>query len=289
MHNTHGSVRKHPLVTWLRSTYGGGMAHIAVLGTGRMGTAIATRLVARGHEVTVWNRTAERARVAGTHRAASPAAAAREAEVVITMLTDAKAVEAVLCGPDGAGGALRPDARVVEMSTIGPVAVRRLARRLRIVDAPVGGSVGAAAAGNLLILAGGAAEDVAAVRPVLDDLGQVRECGPSGTGAALKLVLNTALVTGVTALADTLEVAAAVGVDRTTALDVLAQSALGRTVERVTGGGAFTVALARKDLNLAIDALASEPAPVARASADVLASIVDQEAELTSLVTKEHP
>ena len=265
------------------------MTHVAVLGTGRMGTAIAARLVARGHDVTVWNRTAERAKVAGARIADSPAAAAREAEVVITMLTDAAAVEAVLCGPDGAGAALRPDARVVEMSTIGPAAVQKLSQRLPIVDAPVGGSVGAAAAGNLLILAGGADEDIAAVRPVLSDLGQVRECGPSGTGAALKLVLNTALVTGVTALADTLAVAAAVGVDRTTALDVLVQSALGRTVERVTGGGAFTVALARKDLDLALDALGDEPVKVARAAADLLRSTVDQQAELTSLVTKENP
>jgi hypothetical protein len=77
-------------------------------------------------------------------------------------------------------------------------------------------------------------------------------------------------------------------VDRTTALDVLVQSALGRTVERVTGGGAFTVALARKDLALALDALPGEAAPVARATAHVLASIVDAEAELVSIVTKEN-
>jgi 3-hydroxyisobutyrate dehydrogenase len=257
-----------------------------------MGTAITARLVDRGHRVAVWNRTVDRTAVAvaaGARAAPTPAAAVAGADVVITMLTDAAAVTSVLCGPDGAAAALRPGAAVVEMSTIGPAAVRALADRIpgvTLVDAPVGGSIGAAAAGTLTIFTGGSADAVAVVEPVLTDLGQIRHCGPLGSGAAVKLVLNTALATGVTALADTLAVAAAVGVDATVALDVLRASALSGTVERVAGGGAFTVALAAKDLDLALSVVDGQPAPLARAAAAALAAVGDPSAELVSIVSQ---
>src|SRR4051812_18164692 len=101
----------------------GGMTHVAVLGTGRMGAAIALRLLHAGHQVTVWNRTAEKTAplvAAGARAAATPAVPG--AEVVITMLTDAAAVRAVVAAAD-----LRPGSVLVEMSTIGPEAVRALA------------------------------------------------------------------------------------------------------------------------------------------------------------------
>ena len=265
------------------------MTAITVLGTGRMGTAIAVRLVDRGHDVVVWNRTAERtgsAVAAGARAAPTPAAAVDRADVVITMLTDGPAVLSVLCGADGAAAALRPGVPVVEMSTIGPAAVRSLADHLpgvTLVDAPVGGSIGAVGSGTLNIFAGGPADAVAAVEPVLADLGRVRHCGPLGAGAAVKLVLNTALVTAVAALADALAVAAAVGVDPDQALEVLRSSALGATVDRVTGGGAFTVALAAKDLELALSTVDGQPARLARAAAEVLAAAPGQ-AELVSII-----
>src|SRR5262245_7122035 len=118
---------------------------VAVLGTGRMGAAIAVRLLGAGHAVTAWNRTASRLTGpvdAGARAAATPADAVRDADVVITMLTDGAAVETVLFGPSGAVGALAPRTHLVEMSTIGPARVQDMARRLPegvlLVDAPGG-------------------------------------------------------------------------------------------------------------------------------------------------------
>jgi 3-hydroxyisobutyrate dehydrogenase-like beta-hydroxyacid dehydrogenase len=266
---------------------------IAVLGTGRMGAAIATRLLDSGHRVTVWNRTSARTVgpvEAGARAAATPADAVRDADVVITMLTDGTAVETVLFGPSGAAAALASHTPVVEMSTIGPARVHDLARRLpsgvSLVDAPVGGSVPAVEKGELLILAGGDAATIDHVSPVLAALGTVRRCGALGAGAAAKLVLNTALVTGMAALADAYAVGEAVGMDRATATEILGSSALAAAVARASGGGAFTVALAAKDLSLAIDALGSAAsAPLAAAAARVLAEVSDQSAELTSIAT----
>ncbi|MGY0233937.1 NAD(P)-dependent oxidoreductase [Longispora urticae] len=268
------------------------MTVIAVLGTGHMGAPIARRLLAAGHQVTVWNRTAARTAdlvALGARPAATPAGAVRDAELVITMLTDAAAVDAVLFGAEGAVGALPAGTPLVDMSTIGPDAVRDLARRLPagidLVDAPVGGSVGATEAGELRVLVGGPDAAVDRVSPVLGVLGTVRRCGPTGSGAALKLVLNTALVTGLAALADTLAVAGAVGVDRDAALEVLAASPLGAAIARGTAGGAsFAVALAAKDIDLALDALGATPAPVARAAAATLHAAPDPSADLATLV-----
>jgi 3-hydroxyisobutyrate dehydrogenase len=209
--------------------------------------------------------------------------------VVIVMVTDAAAVDAVLFGPGGAAAALRPGACVVQMSTIAPGEVRGLARRLPegvdLLDAPVAGSVAAAEAGGLTLLVGG--DDAATRRaaPVLEVLGTVRRCGGVGSGAALKLVFNTALVTGVAALADTLAVAEAVGVGRAAALDALRPSALGGAVTRATATGAsFSLALAGKDIDLALGELGATPAPVARAAAQALRALPDQAADISALI-----
>jgi len=274
------------------------MTTIACLGLGGMGAPMAGRLLAAGHQVHVWDRTPDRAAAlvtAGARAAPTPVRAARGAAVVITMLTDAGAVAGVPFGPDGAAAALAPGTCLVQMSTIGPDEVRGLARRLPgavLVDAPVAGSVAEAAAGELVILAGGTAEAIGQSGPVLAALGTVRRCGGLGAGAALKLVLNTALVTSVAALADALAVAAAAGVDRAAALDALAAGPLGGAVGRATATGAsFPVALARKDLDLArrqLDGTAAPlAAPVVQAAALALADVPDQSADLAVLVTKE--
>ncbi|MCW3816058.1 NAD(P)-binding domain-containing protein [Micromonospora sp. DR5-3] len=267
------------------------MNAIALLGAGTMGTALGRRLLATGHRLTVWNRTPGRTRPlveAGARAAATPAEAVRDADVVITMLTDATAVRETLFGADAAACALRPGTHLVEMSTIGPHAVGALAARLPpdvpLVDAPVGGSAGAAEAGRLVVLAGGAEEAVDRVAPVLATLGTIRRCGGSGRGAAMKLVLNTALVTAVTAVADALAVADAVGVDRRTACEALANGPLGGAVARATTTeAAFAVALAAKDARLALDALSDVPAPVLRAAASVLAAAPRPDADIATL------
>lgn len=255
------------------------MFEIALLGTGTMGTAIGRRLLATGHRLTVWNRTSARTAPlvdAGARAAGSPAEAVRDADVVITMLSDAVAVRHTLVD-SGAALALRPGTPVIEMSTIGPRAVAELATLLPagvpLVDAPVAGSAGAAETGRLVVLVGGEEAVVERIAPLLATLGTVRRCGGPGRGAALKLVLNTALITAVTAVADALTVADAVGVDRRTALDALATGPLGGAVARATAtDAAFSTALAAKDARLALDVLGDAPAPLLRAAASALAA-----------------
>lgn len=254
-----------------------------------MGTPIARRLASAQYQVTAWNRTASRSAplaAAGVKVATSPAAAVTGADVLITMLTDAVAVTEVVAA---AAGSLRPGTCLVEMSTIGPAAVRDLAGRLPagvdLVDAPVAGSVTAAAGGTLTILAGGEPAALDRVGPVLAELGTVRRCGGPGSGAALKLVLNTALLTAMTALADTLVVADAVGVPRDTALDALGGGALGGAVTRATAaGGAFAISLAAKDLDLALGEAGDAPVPVARAAARALRAAPEPAADITDLI-----
>jgi 3-hydroxyisobutyrate dehydrogenase-like beta-hydroxyacid dehydrogenase len=268
------------------------MAIVTVLGTGRMGAPIARRLLAAGHRVTVWNRTASRAAPlveAGARPAECPQAAVRNAEVVITMLTDAAAVDAVLFAAGGAAGALEPGTCLVDMSTIGPAAVRDLARRLppgvMLVDAPVKGSVGSAEEGTLTVLVGGEDSAVDRVTPILQVLGAVRRCGGPGSGAALKVVLNTALLTAMAAFADTLAVAEALGVDHGTALEAVRVSPLGGALDRATATGAsFPIALAGKDLDLALSHSDGATARVVRAAAQVLRAAPDQSADIAALM-----
>lgn len=156
---------------------------VAFLGLGRMGTPMARHVLTAGHDLTVWNRTGGRADALaadGATVAPTPAAAACDRDVVVLMLADPDAVEQVLLGPDGVASGADPDTLVVDGSTIGPDASRRMAtrlreHRLRYVDAPVYGSVGPATEGTLGVLVGGEETDVAAARPLLEPLGRPGE------------------------------------------------------------------------------------------------------------------
>ncbi|MFI9555498.1 Rid family hydrolase [Nonomuraea endophytica] len=215
---------------------------IAFLGQGRMGVPMARRLEAAGRKVTTWRRGTE-----------TPVAQAVEgASVVITMLRDGPAVLEVL---EAALPGLRPDATVIEMSTIGPPAVTRVRELLPssvgLVDAPVLGSVGPATDGTLTVLAGGA---VAPVRELLSVFGTVRECGPLGSGAALKLAVMSAFLPAQVLVAESLAYGEAHGVSREAVLDVLAGTPLGGLSERLRDPGTetrFALGLAAKDLELA--------------------------------------
>jgi 3-hydroxyisobutyrate dehydrogenase len=256
------------------------MPAIAFLGLGHMGTPMARRLVAAGHDVVVWNRTGSRTAplvAAGALAATTPAEAAAGADVVITMLADPAAVDSVLFGRYGAVGALGPGSTLVEMSTIGPDAVRGIASRLPVgvglVDAPVGGSVQHATAGELRVFAGGETADLDAVTPILSELGSVVRCGGVGSGAAIKLVANTSLVAGMTLLGETLALADSLGVPRELALEVLSAGPLGGVLRRAqAAGGFFTVELAAKDLGLAVG---SASLPVSATALDVVRAAVD--------------
>ncbi|MEV4135311.1 NAD(P)-dependent oxidoreductase [Dactylosporangium sp. NPDC049742] len=257
----------------------GRMQKIAVLGLGSMGAPIARRLAAHGFPVTGWSRTPRP--VEGVAVAASAREAVRDADVVITMLTDGPVVMSVV-----AAAGLPPTATLVEMSTIGPDAVRELAAALPagvdLVDAPVAGSTGAAEGGTLRIFAGGTTTAVDRVAPVLATLGDVRRCGPSGRGAAMKVVLNTALVTALAALAEALQVADDLGVPRADALEALASGPLGNAVQRLSGKARFPVRLAAKDLALSV---AGRDLPVALAAGRHLAA-ADPSADLSTIAIR---
>ncbi|MEU0565716.1 Rid family hydrolase [Nonomuraea sp. NPDC005983] len=218
---------------------------IAFLGQGRMGVPMARRLVEAehtiGHKVTTWR------------RGGVPVAEAVDgADLVITMLSDPAAVREVLTA---ALPGLRPGATVVEMSTIGPEAVRELRALLPtsvgLVDAPVLGSVGPAAEGTLTVLAGG---DVSGCRDVLSVFGTVRELGPLGAGAAMKLAVMSALVPAQVLLTETFAYGQKHGVDRDALIDVLSGTPLGGLAERLREPSAetrYSLSLAAKDLGLA--------------------------------------
>lgn len=235
------------------------MSTIAFLGLGRMGAPMAQRVLDAGYDLTVWNRTPGRMQpllAAGATGARTPAEAAAGADIVLTMLATPRAVEEVIFGPDGAAEGIKPQACLVEMSTIGPQAVMALRERLPaevgLVDAPVMGSVGPAANGTLTVLAGG---DIGPVAGLLNVFGTVVRCGDLGTGAARKIVLITASLAGVTLLGEVLALADRMGVPGEEVIESLASGALAGAVRRYRSGADsdFAIALAAKDLGLATD------------------------------------
>ena len=165
---------------------------VAFLGLGIMGRPMASNLVKAGHEVTSWHRTPGK-QVEGAQLAASPAEAARGAEVVWMCVSDTAAVEQVLFGPEGAEQALEPGAIVVDSSTISPSATVRFAERLRArgnqyVDAPVTGSKIGAEAGQLIFIVGGEEGTLERLRPLFSAMGKLTlRMGETGKGQAAKL------------------------------------------------------------------------------------------------------
>jgi 3-hydroxyisobutyrate dehydrogenase-like beta-hydroxyacid dehydrogenase len=233
-------------------------------GLGQMGEPMARRLLAAGHELVVWNRTLRKAEPlvsAGAGRAEVPAETATGSEAVLTMLATPEALEEVVFGHRGIAAELAPGATLIEMSTVGPAVVTELRRRLRagvgLVDAPVLGSVPQATDGTLRIFVGGASEDFARWADVLEAMGEPIHLGPLGTGAAMKIVVNSTLGAIMGAVGEALVLADALGIEERAALDVLAQSPVGATIARkrdsIESGRyqpAFKLALARKDMDL---------------------------------------
>jgi 3-hydroxyisobutyrate dehydrogenase-like beta-hydroxyacid dehydrogenase len=269
----------------------------AIVGTGRMGSAMAERLAARGTPVVLFNRTRDRAaELAGRIGAAvtdSAADAASRADVVITMLADDEAVRAAYAGADGISAGLRPGSVAVDMSTVLPATIAAVAPGVRaagagVLDAPVSGSVSSTLAGELTIMVGGDDADLDRARPILERLAKrIFHLGPLGTGAAMKLAVNTVVYGLNGALAESLVLAERSGIARATAYDVLAASAIAAPfviykrasfVEPETTPVAFSLALAEKDLHLIADQAAATGTPMPQATVN-LASI--QAAERT--------
>jgi 3-hydroxyisobutyrate dehydrogenase len=177
------------------------------------------------------------------------------------MLATPEALQAVVLGSAGAATAMGDGATLIDMSTVGPEAARKLAERLpsgvSILDAPVLGSVPQAEDGSLKVFVGGSQELFDRWRPVLAALGSPMRLGPLGAGASMKLVVNSTLGALMTGLGEALALADALGLDQKRTLDVLADSQMGVTArskrQRIEDGRYppnFRLALAAKDLRL---------------------------------------
>jgi len=193
---------------------------VAVLGLGRMGLPMATRLCQAGLQVHVWNRSPEKAQALlpfGAHAHADVQAAVREADIVISLLENGPVVEQVLFGLNAAA-AMRAGTLVVDMASIKPAEARDHAARLQALgvqhlDAPVSGGTVAAEAGTLAIMVGGDEADLARALPVLQHLGKSTHVGPHGAGQLAKLANQ--MIVGITigAVAEALLLCAKGGAD----------------------------------------------------------------------------
>jgi 3-hydroxyisobutyrate dehydrogenase/2-hydroxy-3-oxopropionate reductase len=247
------------------------MAKVAVVGLGAMGSRIARRLLDSGHELVVWNRDPARTTpltAAGAVAAESPAEAARQAEAVVTMVSNPDALRDVTEGPAGVGEGLTPPTTLIQMSTVGTEATERLAAALPadagLLDAPVLGSVAEAETGTLKIYAAGEEPLVERWTPLLSTLGSVIHVGPVGVGSAAKLVANAVLVGVIGVLGEALAVAQGLNLRREVAFEVLETTALADQAKRrrpsVESGeypARFALSLARKDADLILEAAAS--------------------------------
>jgi len=266
---------------------------IGILGIGRMGAAMATRLLGLGHEVFVWNRSPEKAQAlvaAGAKVCMTPRALAEASEAILSIVADARAVEATYFGASGAAVGSLAGKLVIEMSTLRPETQRSLAERLKatgaaVIECPVGGTTGPARDGKLLGFVGGSAEDFARAKPLLDQLcRRVEHIGPAGAGASMKLAINLPLLVYWQALGEALALIKPLGLEPARIMDILADTSggpnvlkvRGPTIARAMAGGdtgpvTFDVDLIRKDLQTMIDEAGSLGAtlPVTQRALDV--------------------
>lgn len=282
---------------------------VAVIGTGRMGTAMVGRLAGAGHHLTVHNRTRAKAEaVAARHDAAvapTPREAVREADVVLVSLADDAAVRAAYGGPDGLVAGLAAGQVVADTSTVDPETLRGLeaavvAAGAALLDTPVSGSVSTVEAGALLVMAGGDAAALERARPALEAIAsRIVHLGPLGAGATMKLVVNAMVHALNGALAEALVLAEKAGLDRACAYDVIAASAVGAPFVAYKRDAylspegtpvAFALNLVAKDLALA-DALAARvaaPMPQLATNREVVQRAVAAglgDADLSALAT----
>jgi 3-hydroxyisobutyrate dehydrogenase len=220
--------------------------HIGIAGIGKMGAAIAQRLMDVGHQVTVWNRSADKTKPVvdvGATLAVTPAELASKADAVITMLTDAAAIDAVYNGPSGLLSSDVKGKLFIEMSTVPPSVPVALAEKVRakgaaLVECPVGGSTGPARQGKLLGLMGATSEDAARAKPILEQLcRRIEHAGPVGSGAILKFTVNMPLMIYWQALGEALALCRSLNLDPERLMDMLSETSGAATVLKVRAGG----------------------------------------------------
>ena len=261
---------------------------VAFLGLGTMGSRQAAVLARAGFDVTVHNRTLERARAwseeHGGRVATSPREAAQGADVVITMVVDGPQVQQLLLGPEGAATAAAAGTLFVDMSTIAPGDARDIGARLAehghsFVDAPVSGSAAKAADGTLPIMAGGEPADVERARPLLEAMGEhVIHAGPLGHGQTIKLIHNAVAAVNLAVLAQGLVLGDRAGVDLDALMTVLGAGAAGSAMLERKGDAMrrhdftplFKLDHMLKDLRFCLDEAAGArvPFPLATSAAD---------------------
>jgi 3-hydroxyisobutyrate dehydrogenase len=253
---------------------------IGVAGIGKMGAAIAARLMEVGHDVVLWNRTLDKAKaVTGASVVTTPAELAKTSEAVITILTDGAAIEAVYNGPSGLLSGDITGKLFIEMSTVPPKVETALlskveAKNADFVECPVGGSTTPARQGKLLGLLGGEADAAGRALPILNQLcRKVEHCGPVGSGSSMKLAINLPLMVAWQAYGEAFAIARDVGWAPKRLLDLFVESngannglkmradmIVAMMENRDPGPTTFNIADAVKDLRTMVDTGAAKGA-----------------------------
>lgn len=243
---------------------------VAFIGLGTMGASMARNVLDAGFQLTVHNRTREKEEplaAAGADRAASPAEAARGAEVVVICVSDTPDVDAVLFADDGVAEGAGPGTLVCDMSTISPTATREFGERLReggvaMMDAPVSGGSEGAQKGTLTIMCGGEAADVERARPVLDAMGStITHIGPLGSGQLTKAVNQIMIAANFLGVAEGVTFAIKAGLDTKKVLEAISAGMARSAVLEMRAGNmvegsyplGFKLALHLKDLRIALE------------------------------------
>ena len=261
---------------------------VGVCGTGRMGSSIAQRLMAVGHEVAVWNHDVAKTRSltdAGARQFASPAELVEHCEVVIVMLLNDAATEAVYRGPEGILKATLAGRLVIDMSTLRPDTMRSVGTAVTqqggaFVECPVGGSTGPAREGKLFGLVGGGRDDVSRALPILEQLcRRIEHVGELGSGATMKLAVNLPLLVYWQALGEALTICCQLKLAPDRLIDILSDTAGTPTAMKGRGAviakglsgqprgeTAFGISAAKKDLATAVQFAASMGATLPVAS-----------------------
>jgi 3-hydroxyisobutyrate dehydrogenase len=247
---------------------------IGICGTGRMGSAIAQRLMSVGHEVSVWNRNSAKTKTlvdAGAKLFASPAGLVEGCEVTVVMLLNDAAMEAVYRGPGGILKSKLSGKLVIDMSTVRPDTMTSIGTAVAqqgagFVEAPVGGTVGPAKEGKLLGLVGGTKADVARAMPLLEQMcRRIEHVGELGSGSMMKLAVNLPLLVYWQALGEALTICKPLNLPAERLIDILtdtsgaptAMKGRGPAIAKVLGGAplgetAFGLNAAKKDLACAV-------------------------------------
>ncbi|MCW5879030.1 MAG: NAD(P)-dependent oxidoreductase [Anaerolineales bacterium] len=246
------------------------MATIGFIGLGVMGSRMVQRLLAAGHKVTGYNRTRAKAEdliTAGMGWAETPRAAAEAADMVLSIVSDTKALQQIAEGPDGVLAGLSAGKIYVDMSTVSPAAIRELAAKAAglgaaMLDSPVSGSVATLEQGQLTMMTAGDPQAFKQVEPVLLDIGmKATHVGESGQAVSMKIAVNLNIAAQVLALSESVLLAEKAGIPRQTALDVLTNSVVASPLIKykapflieMPDQAWFTADMMHKDIGLALD------------------------------------